>query len=153
MGMFDLVNYEGEQWQTSSLSCSLASFDIDGDGVLWVHTWVSDEDVYRFTGTALRENIKPRRMFFSGEMILVGGEEPHFKKIYLRFRRGILLADKDGNKFESPNRHTVAKLSNCARCGLEHDDLVFLRLKNPIEAHTHWALCPTTGEPILLQFT
>lgn len=43
----------------------------------------------------------------------------------------------------------------CARCGSDHASLPFLRLQRPMEdndgvAWTHWATCPTTGEPILL---
>lgn len=45
---------------------------------------------------------------------------------------------------------------NCARCNGNHDDLVFRPLLQPIlddegkAVWTHWALCPTTGEPILM---
>jgi hypothetical protein len=46
----------------------------------------------------------------------------------------------------------------CARCGADgHDDLTYLPLTYPIEfgdaansVATHWAPCPTNGEPILL---
>lgn len=43
----------------------------------------------------------------------------------------------------------------CARCGSLHQQIVFAKLQQPIEAHeyifTHWALCPRNNEPILLQ--
>lgn len=49
----------------------------------------------------------------------------------------------------------VKRLSNCARCGKNHRQLKFKKLKRPGlshrgGAHSHWALCPTTREPIML---
>lgn len=44
----------------------------------------------------------------------------------------------------------------CTRCHLEHKGLEFLRLTFPLmpigstAALTHWAMCPVTGEPILM---
>ena len=45
----------------------------------------------------------------------------------------------------------------CARCGAsEHPSLSYYPLAEPVqlpnseEVWTHWALCPTTGEPIIL---
>ncbi len=46
----------------------------------------------------------------------------------------------------------------CARChGDGHYDLIFAPFTFPVELDggeplTHWALCPVTGEPILLLF-
>ncbi len=39
----------------------------------------------------------------------------------------------------------------CARCGADHADLAFQAFARPPLPSTHWAPCPTTGEPILLQ--
>ena len=50
----------------------------------------------------------------------------------------------------------VKRLNGCARChGDGHDDLTFLPLTHVVECDcgetfTHWAPCPTNGEPILL---
>jgi hypothetical protein len=49
----------------------------------------------------------------------------------------------------------VLDIVGCARChGDGHTELVFRRLAHPVESSevplTHWATCPTTGEPILL---
>jgi len=49
-------------------------------------------------------------------------------------------------------------IGNCARCGSDHDGLEFTPFARPvvlarsagIAAVTHWALCPVTGEPIML---
>jgi hypothetical protein len=46
--------------------------------------------------------------------------------------------------------------ARCPRCGRAHD-LVFRPLQRPIQISgttlfTHWALCPATGEPILISF-
>lgn len=55
---------------------------------------------------------------------------------------------------------TVLRLSitGCARChGDGHADLEFAPLTHPVEHDgaiigTHFALCPETGEPILMRF-
>lgn len=40
----------------------------------------------------------------------------------------------------------------CARCGRDHERIEFKAFKHaPIEA-SHWATCPRTGEPLLMQF-
>lgn len=46
---------------------------------------------------------------------------------------------------------------SCSRCGFDHDNVPLLKLTNPFappEAMglewTHWAPCPTNGEPILI---
>lgn len=50
----------------------------------------------------------------------------------------------------------VERLNGCARChGEGHDDLTFEPLIHPFEVDekiivTHWAPCPTNGQPILL---
>lgn len=53
---------------------------------------------------------------------------------------------------------TVKKLENCARCGGTHLDLTFKLLTQPVHsdddggaAYTHWATCPTNGEPVLMK--
>lgn len=46
---------------------------------------------------------------------------------------------------------------NCARCGDDHSGLVFKAFTiRPIThgdgvTFTHWALCPNTGEPIIME--
>lgn len=47
-------------------------------------------------------------------------------------------------------------LVRCARCGQDHNSVVFMPLKRPVEYEgkvvwTHWAPCPVTGEPILVR--
>lgn len=48
-------------------------------------------------------------------------------------------------------------IDNCARCGDDHADVVFKKLRRPIEdadgntLYTHWAPCPYTCEPILMR--
>lgn len=49
----------------------------------------------------------------------------------------------------------VLDLSSCARCGKRHEGLIFRRFRNPIyasafETLTHWAMCPTLDQPILM---
>ena len=38
---------------------------------------------------------------------------------------------------------------NCARCGGLHDAVIFIPFRNPAGDSTHWAMCPSTDEPIL----
>lgn len=48
------------------------------------------------------------------------------------------------------------ELKNCARCGETHADLPFKPLARPVyddrdgELYTHWAPCPTNGDPIMM---
>ncbi|MFL5312237.1 MAG: hypothetical protein ACJ79H_17530 [Myxococcales bacterium] len=49
----------------------------------------------------------------------------------------------------------TSSVVHCARCGGDHPDLTFKPLTIPIELGppgglTHWAPCPTNGEPILM---
>lgn len=46
---------------------------------------------------------------------------------------------------------TVTGLKCCARCQKDHDKLEFEKLAHPIRDLTHWAPCPTNGQPILLR--
>lgn len=46
----------------------------------------------------------------------------------------------------------VLDVGNCARCRENHEGLVFRKLRRPVSSEqTHWATCPTTGEPIILR--
>jgi hypothetical protein len=61
------------------------------------------------------------------------------------------LAEIDGN---IPK---VAILNNCARCGGNHSDIEFREFTNHFSpdggaVYTHWAMCPTLNEPILMRF-
>jgi len=52
---------------------------------------------------------------------------------------------------------TVKSIKNCARCTGEHEDILCASFTRPVElvdgGYTHWALCPNTGEPILIVIT
>jgi len=53
---------------------------------------------------------------------------------------------------------SVTNLVGCARCHGNHDEMHFEMLTYPVELAkepdlTHWASCPTTGEPVLMCFT
>lgn len=52
------------------------------------------------------------------------------------------------------------KISQCARCGDDHDDVEPKLMAQPFAppeadglAWTHWAPCPTNGDPILFMIT
>lgn len=47
-------------------------------------------------------------------------------------------------------------IRDCARCGQDHEQLEFKSLTRPVEYHGEsiyqlWALCPVSGEPILMR--
>lgn len=48
-----------------------------------------------------------------------------------------------------------ADIGACARCGRDHHGLRFRLLDRPMEdgadAYTHWAPCPTNGQPVVLR--
>lgn len=51
----------------------------------------------------------------------------------------------------------VISVTHCARCGGDHEAIVFSRLRRPLflakgRRLSWWALCPTFDEPILLGF-
>lgn len=62
------------------------------------------------------------------------------------------------------------QITSCARCGQDHAEIVFKQLTHPVQLfedsrvrnaaffrtpsaqmYTHWAPCPTNGEPILMR--
>lgn len=54
----------------------------------------------------------------------------------------------------------VRNIRNCSRCGGDHDEVEAKKMERPhapSEAHplvwTHWAACPTSGDPILIMVT
>lgn len=54
-----------------------------------------------------------------------------------------------------PKNDLTTAVRGCARCGGDHDKVLFRRLsRGPIKTETgqrtHWAECPVNGEPILL---
>ena len=54
-----------------------------------------------------------------------------------------------------PESDAPKNILGCARCGGEHL-IRFKELRNPMQAGgavlTHWGMCPTTKEPILMRF-
>ena len=55
-------------------------------------------------------------------------------------------------------RVITTAVRSCARCGGNHEPRDYQPLQRPMEpvegevgpTWTHWALCPTTGEPVLM---
>lgn len=46
----------------------------------------------------------------------------------------------------------VTEIRGCSRCGKKHKELEFKEFKTPAGIYTHWTMCPTLNEPILLEF-
>jgi hypothetical protein len=42
-------------------------------------------------------------------------------------------------------------VKQCARCGKDHEKVVFKKLTQPGPRHSHWAPCPTNQEPIMMR--
>jgi len=42
----------------------------------------------------------------------------------------------------------ITDIRNCARCGKNHNSLIFSPLDNH-DRYTHFAICPISGQPIL----
>lgn len=56
------------------------------------------------------------------------------------------------NKIKLENNQLITDVSNCARCGYNHKQLVFVKLINPMEdGWEYWSMCPELEEPILLK--
>ena len=57
---------------------------------------------------------------------------------------------------EARERKFFPVLHGCARCGEDHANVTFQVLERPVldvlgkELYSHFALCPTTGAPIML---
>jgi hypothetical protein len=51
---------------------------------------------------------------------------------------------------QQPNE-LAAPVVGCARCGGNHPELTFKKLENSLVKLTHWSMCPTNNEPILLR--
>jgi len=45
----------------------------------------------------------------------------------------------------------VIQVGCCARCGEDHEGVVFIPLTRPSDEFTHWAACPNNGEPIMFK--
>lgn len=60
---------------------------------------------------------------------------------------GIHNMKENKNNQESP---FIVGVKACARCGQNHD-VNFVKFLNPSGENTHWGMCPTTYEPILLR--
>lgn len=59
-----------------------------------------------------------------------------------------MLVDLSG---ATPDKETVVTtVVACARCGKTHVQMLFAKLARQQKEWTHWALCPTTGEPVML---
>jgi hypothetical protein len=55
----------------------------------------------------------------------------------------------------------VRNIDNCSRCGGRHDELEAKKFDRPhaceeniqTRTWTHWAMCPTSGDPIMVRNT
>ncbi len=45
----------------------------------------------------------------------------------------------------------IKLVENCARCGKNHRNLEFNRFTRVCKDFTHWAMCPVTRQPVMLQ--
>jgi hypothetical protein len=57
-----------------------------------------------------------------------------------------------------PDEPQKPTLEGCARCGEDHHIENWQKFDRPVELEseaplTHWAICPTSGQPILMRIT
>ena len=45
----------------------------------------------------------------------------------------------------------LTDVKSCARCGGDHIRQEFKELEAPCDFYTHWSMCPTNDEPIMLR--
>ena len=45
----------------------------------------------------------------------------------------------------------ATKVDDCPRCHKAHSSLEFWELTFPSDLWTHWAICPETGEPVMMK--
>jgi hypothetical protein len=58
--------------------------------------------------------------------------------------------EKERNSRMNEVKVQTISIFGCARCGKNHKDLEIKKLSN--SDFSHWAQCPTNGEPILVKF-
>lgn len=44
-------------------------------------------------------------------------------------------------------------ITECARCGENHDKMTFNKFTKPSGKNTHWGMCPVVNEPLLMYST
>lgn len=45
----------------------------------------------------------------------------------------------------------LIRVDECARCGRNHSQVVFKKLRRPIlERYTYWGMCPRANQPIIM---
>lgn len=58
------------------------------------------------------------------------------------------------NPSEAVRQHlrekVILDVATCKRCGAPHEKVEFVRFNLGDQEHTHWAYCPVTGEPLML---
>lgn len=74
----------------------------------------------------------------------------HFAKSHPRPDDGICARCVEILTPRNPTNANPAALTSCARCGKDHLDITWEKLKRPCGDLTHWAPCPETGEPIMM---
>jgi hypothetical protein len=59
----------------------------------------------------------------------------------------------NGEITPTPRVERLISLRPCDRCGDVHLKIMFKPFaKRDVGSWTHWALCPTNGEPVLMRF-
>jgi len=94
---------------------------------------------------------------FGQELEITCEKSPNMKQIWddrvvsVEKDTGRVLTQGIVDEYESEIKTTQLMVNDCARCGGTHKT-EFKELRNKCENWTHWASCPETGEPILMQF-
>lgn len=51
------------------------------------------------------------------------------------------------------NKVRSTTITGCARCGQTHQNIEVREFTEPADKYTHFAICPSTNEPILIYMT
>jgi hypothetical protein len=83
--------------------------------------------------------------------ILAGIEKDLARELHLVFddKRAEFISESITRKKDSMFM-VIPGVVKCARCGNDHALLRFKRMDKPSGSNTHWAMCPFTGDPIML---
>lgn len=71
---------------------------------------------------------------------------------------GCTMSNNKSVHLDPSQTAVMVTVHRCARCGMTHENLGFTKFKRPVTlsdtvTYTHFSLCPTTLEPVLMRFS
>lgn len=88
------------------------------------------------------------------EAFRLTGDEPNEVQATVSMPAGMKLVfvtwEAEWGPQDEGEDHERTPVKGCARCGGDHE-LVFRHLAQASDNWTHWSVCPTTGEPVMMR--